>query len=115
MIRRNEECTVETRDAMRNGPGSVKITNIADKAELLNKSRMFGEIVLEPNCGIGLHEHKNESEIFYITEGEAIYNDNGTENPVKAGDVTICPSGESHAITNVSDKVCRLIALIVLE
>ena len=115
MIRKPEECLEEIRNAMRGGPGSVKIKNLVSKEELYNKGRLFGQTTLEPGCGIGVHEHNGEAEIFFIEEGEAVYNDNGTEVTVKPGDVAICRSGESHGIVNNSDKVCRFIALIISE
>ena len=115
MIRKPEECLEEIRKEMRGGPGSVKIRNFVSKEELYGKGRLFSQTTLEPGCGIGVHEHNGEAEIFFIEEGEAVYNDNGAEVVVKPGDVTICRSGESHGIINKSDKVCKFIALIVFE
>ena len=53
------------------------------------------------------------SEIYYIIEGDAIYNDNGTEVALHAGDTAICPDGSWHAIKNVSDKPMRFLATII--
>ena len=114
MIRKKEECSVEIREAMKGGPGQAVQTSFASKEELLNKARLFGNIHLEPNCGIGYHVHEGESEIFYIANGEAIYNDNGVEKTVKAGDICICKPGEGHSVTT-SDTACDLVALIVLQ
>ena len=115
MIRRASECRVETRTAMREGPGTVQITTIATKEEMLNNARLHGIIELKPGCGIGYHEHTGETEIFYIIEGEALYNDNGTEVTLGAGDVAVCPPGEGHGITNISEGLTRFTATIVLE
>ena len=43
----------------------------------------------------------------------AEYNDNGVIRTVTAGDVTICPTGESHGIANKTDEVVELAAVIV--
>jgi len=32
---------------------------------------------------------------------------------VKAGDVTICPTGQGHGIANKTDEVVELVAVIV--
>ena len=114
MIRRNQELIQENREHMRGGDGTVKITNYVRKDEMHGKGRLFAEILLEPGCGIGVHTHDGESEIFCIQSGKAVYNDNGTEREVTAGDVTVCAPGESHSIRNPFDEPARLTALIIL-
>lgn len=113
MIRKGSALTTDFREHMRGGEGTVEITGFVNAEELNQKGRLFGRIVLHPGCGIGAHTHEGESELFYIYEGQAIYNDNGTETPVSAGDVTLCASGESHGIRNASTADCCLVALIV--
>lgn len=114
MIRRKEECTTEIREHMREGDGSVLLTNfIAGPEELNGKGRLFSKITLEPGCSIGYHLHDTDAELFYILRGTAEYNDNGTIRTVSAGDVTICPTGESHGIANRSDETVELVAVIV--
>jgi len=114
MIRKSNEMKQEARVNMRGGDGTVKITNYVTKEEMHGKDRLFAEILLEAGCGIGLHTHEGESEIFCIQTGKAIYNDNGTEYEVEAGDVMICAPGESHSIRNPFDKPAYVTALIVL-
>ena len=114
MIRRAEECTIEYREHMRDGDGTVKLTSlIASSAELNEKGRLFSVITLEPGCSIGYHIHDKDAELFYILKGTAEYNDNGRIETVTAGDVTICPTGQSHGIANHSDEVVQLVAVIV--
>ncbi len=114
MIRRKEECTTEIREHMREGDGSVLLTNfIAGPEELNGKGRLFSKITLEPGCSIGYHLHDTDAELFYILRGTAEYNDNGSIRTVSAGDVTICPTGESHGIANRSDETVELVAVIV--
>ena len=114
MIRKNNELITEARENMRGGDGTVKITNYAGKDDMHGKARLFAEILLEPGCGIGAHTHEGESEFFYIRSGKAVYNDNGTEREVAAGDVTVCAPGESHSIRNPYDEPAVVTALIVL-
>ena len=113
MIRRNEEFKVEYRDSMREGTGKVKLTHLVSGPEELNgKGRMFAVITLNPGCSIGFHKHEGDSELYYIMKGTAEYNDNGEIRTVKAGDLTICPEGEGHGITNNADEVLEFVALI---
>ena len=115
MVRRADECKVGLREKMRGGDGMVKITDIVSAEELYNKGRLFANITLNPGCGIGYHVHEKESEIFYVMKGSAVYDDNGKETVIEPGDVTITPDGCGHAVTNKSDTVVELIALIIKE
>ncbi len=114
MIRRENECTIEYREHMRDGDGTVQLTNfINDPAELCGKGRLFSRVTLNPGCSIGFHVHEKDSELFYILKGTAEYSDNGKIVTVSAGDVTVCPPGEGHGIANRSDETVEFIAVIV--
>lgn len=114
MIRKSSECQIEYREHMRDGDGTVQLTNFITGPEELNgKGRLFSRITLNPGCSIGYHVHEGDAELFYILRGTAEYSDNGTVKQVTAGDVTICPDGEGHGIANRTDEVVELIAVIV--
>ena len=114
MIRKAEECMIEYREHMRDGDGTVVITNfISGPAELNEKGRLFAKITLNPGCSIGYHIHDKDAELFYIMKGTAEYNDGGELRTVTAGDVTLCPTGTGHGIANKTDEVVELAAVIV--
>lgn len=113
MIRKAAECKKEYRENMRGGEGIVEITNFASPAELNDKGRLFANITLKPGCGIGYHVHEADSELFYIMKGEVLYNDNGTECVLSAGDVMLCPAGTGHAVANHGQENAELCAVIV--
>ena len=115
MVRRKEDCPVALREQMRGGNGTVKITDYVNKEELYNKGRLFADITLEPGCGIGEHVHEGEEEIFVVTQGEVVYNDNGEEKICKVGDVLICNDGEKHSIRNEGSVPASVVALIMLK
>ena len=75
--------------------------------------KLMTEIEYPPGSELGYHQHVGTSEIYYIIEGDALYNDNGTEVALHAGDTAICPDGSWHAIKNVSDKPMRFLATII--
>ena len=113
MIKKAVECKTEYRENMRGGNGTVEITNFATPAELNDKGRLFANITLKPGCSIGYHVHEKDSELFYLMKGEALYNDNGVECTVSAGDVMLCPAGAGHAIANKGEETVELCAVIV--
>ena len=99
MIRRANECPVEYREHMRDGDGTVEITNfITAPAELNDKGRLFARITLKPGCSIGYHIHDKDSELFYILKGTGTYSDNGEIRTVTAGDVTVAEPAFTVAV-----------------
>ena len=113
MIRNAADCKKEYRETMRGGNGTVELTNFATPAELNDKGRLFANTTLKPGCSIGYHVHEADSELFYLMKGNVIYNDNGVECALSAGDVMICPAGTGHAITNNSQEDVEICAVIV--
>ena len=53
MIRKGSACEIEYREHMRDGDGTVQLTNfITGPEELCQKGRLFSKITLNPGCGI---------------------------------------------------------------
>ena len=114
MVRKANDMQTEIKEKMRGGEGSVLITHIFKQEELKGKSRLCARITLNPGCSIGLHEHVNEEEIFYIIKGKGIVNDNGIKKEVEAGDAILTGGGASHSIENTGDEPLELMAVILL-
>ncbi|MBP3446752.1 MAG: cupin domain-containing protein [Clostridia bacterium] len=115
MIRRNDEYKIDVREQMRGGNGTVKIENFVSAAEMNDKGRLLGKIILEPGSSIGYHIHEHDAEIFHIIKGIAQYTDGDKTVTVNAGDTMVCPTGTGHSIANEGDETVELIAVIVYE
>ena len=114
MIRKKEDCDIKYREKMRDGKGTIEITDfIKDPSELCNKGRLFSKITVKSGCSIGYHIHEEDSELFYFLKGTAKYNDNGDIKTVCAGDVAICPAGSGHGVENDGSETVEMIAVIV--
>ena len=114
-VRRSSEMTV-TRKKMFDGNGEAEMHVILRGAdEMYGKGRLFSQITVNPGCSIGYHEHHGESEIFAVMSGNGVFNDNGTEVPVSAGDVLVTKSGDGHGIACAGSCPLELIALILFE
>ena len=110
----SENCT--RRDTcVQNGIGLTHIKELTDQKGLYNHGRLFAHVTVDPGNSIGYHPHHNETEFYYIIKGEAVFNDNGTEVVVHAGDICATGYGESHGLENRSSEPVELIALIVTE
>lgn len=115
MVRKYQDMPVQTREHMRDGDGAVKLTEILTQKELMGQGRLFSQITLEPGCSIGTHEHKDEAEIFFLLQGEAQADDNGTPVTLCPGDMLYTGPGCYHSIANRSSEPVRLVALILFD
>ncbi len=114
MIRRADEMFKEIKEQMRGGSGAVEITHLFKEDELTGKARLVAKITINPGCSIGLHEHTNEEEIFYIIKGKGKINDNGTIKEVSVGDSILTGGGAAHSVENNGDEPLEMLAVILL-
>lgn len=114
MIKRANEMVKEIKEQMRGGKGSVEILHVFQQEELKGKARLCAKITINPDSSIGLHQHDNEEEIFYIINGQGMVNDNGTFSEVGVGDSIITGNGASHAVENTGDTPLEMMAVILL-
>ena len=97
------------------GNGHVIIKEILEEPYLAGKCGLYAQVTIQPGSSLGYHEHKNESETYYILSGTAEYNDNGTTRTVKAGDVTYTPDGCGHALKPIGNEPVVFMALIIFD
>jgi mannose-6-phosphate isomerase-like protein (cupin superfamily) len=75
--------------------------------------------LLQPDCGIGIHRHRDNQEVFFMLQGKGLMivgdwcqfenRDRAFEiRTMVAGDLTICKTGQLHALFNSTDEVCSL-------
>ena len=75
--------------------------------------------ILQPDCGIGIHRHRDNQEAFFMIHGKGLMlvgdwaqfenRDRAFElRTMKPGDVTICKTGQLHALFNSMDEECLL-------
>lgn len=114
MIKREKDMTKTVKPNMRGGTGSAEIKELLDVGEYKGAARLVAEITLEPGSSIGEHVHDNEEEIFYILEGVAGYDDNGTRVLLYKGDSCICRAGEKHSLANASATETLRVAAVIL-
>lgn len=64
---------------------------------------------LPAGVAIGIHEHINNEEVYYLISGKGILTYDGVEYEMLAGDISLCKDGHSHGFKAVED--CRLIVV----
>ena len=116
MVISNSDHKVDCYENFAGGEGKVAFKRlISTPDELYDKGRVFSVAYLEKGGSLGIHEHKDEEEFYYILSGNGEYYDNGTYVNVAAGDTTICKSGESHGIKNIGEDELVYVALILYK
>ncbi len=115
MIIKNEDMKVLSRPKLRDGYGTVDFLHIVPEGFRPEKCRLFSEMILEKGCSVGRHDHTNETEIYYVLQGEGIINDNGIIRPFKVGDCNVCGCGDFHAVSNENDTTLKILAVIIKD
>ena len=115
MIRKPEEFTKEIRKNARGGNGEVTFAAIwKPNSEMKSHTRMYTKLILEPGCSIGKHVHENEEEVFYVIQGVATYDDDGTIVKMYPGDGCICRNGQEHSIANREESGTLTVVAVIL-
>jgi len=95
------------------GKGEIFITHLLTPAEMLGRCEMFAKVRIPVGASLGVHQHRGNNETYHILQGSAVYTDNDTTYPVKAGDTTFCADGSTHGIENTGTEDLIFIALII--
>lgn len=113
MITRKDQHVHSIREFMRGGKEYVQFEDLS--AQLPARMRVFSVLTLIPGASIGYHVHENETELFYILEGNGIFRDDDQCFDISAGDTTATFSGHGHAVENTGDTNLVLLACIVKD
>ena len=113
MIKKANEQTIEKREAMRGGTGTVTIRHYLKPEEMKARTRLCAELILLPGASIGLHDHVGEDEIYIIQKGEGLMTDSGKEFPVATGDAILTGQSASHSIKNTGAGDLVITAVII--
>jgi mannose-6-phosphate isomerase-like protein (cupin superfamily) len=114
MYRKSGEMTVELRENMRGGQGTVAIKHLFKQDELTGKARLVAEITIPAGGSIGFHQHDLEEEIYYIISGQGKVLDQDVTNWVGPGDAILTGGGKGHSVENTGTEPLVMMAVILL-
>jgi len=115
MVTKSIDLPAEQRVNMRGGSGTVQISHAAAKGTLPPGLRLYAKLTLPPGAGIGEHAHEQETELFYVLQGQGEMLDGGVWTPLSPGDATSTGGGQSHALRNTGDGPFVVMATIVKD
>ncbi len=110
-----ENMEPSVRENLRGGNGAIGFLRMMPEEEQPGKCRLYSILTLEKGCSIGWHAHDDETEIYYILEGEAETNDNGTVRILKPGDITVTGKGAGHCIENKHDAPLKMLVVVIKD
>jgi len=102
------------KEHLQGGTGAVDCTVVVPQ-DLMIHARLFNLLALHKGDSIGVHEHHNEVEYYYILKGQGIVSDKDGESTACVGDVVVTGWGASHAIRNEGDEDLVFLAVISTE
>lgn len=114
MIIKARDMTTVRKEHLQGGAGAVDCTVVVPQ-DLMIHARLFNLLTLHKGDSIGVHEHHNEVEYYYILKGQGIVSDKDGESTACVGDVVITGWGASHAIRNEGDEDLVFLAVISTE
>ena len=98
---------------LKNGKGLVKREFIVEGSDLRGKAKLFSKITIPIGCSIGMHDHVDDFEIYYILKGKAKVLDNGDFFEVNEGDAIYTADGNKHYIENIGGEDLEFIAVVI--
>lgn len=66
-------------------------------------------VTVPPRTKQRLHLHREQTEVFYVLEGQALIEIGGERYVTRPGDAMICSPGDRHSLWNQSDDDFRLV------
>lgn len=83
------------------------------KANLFETGRMFCDVYgLEPGQSQKAHAHGDADKIYYVIEGEGLFQVGQEKRELRTGSVVFAEAGREHGVTNTG--AARLALLVVM-
>jgi len=114
MVINPKDMKVEEITNLRGGDGTLVKTTMAPAFPDMHQ-RLFGRFCLPKGSSIGMHQHENEVEYYYILSGQGVVTEDDVQTVVNPGDLIITGWGHSHSIRNEKDKNLEFVAVINTE
>ena len=113
IIRKSQIRTDESN--LKGGKGLVKREFIIEGEDLRGKAKVFSKIIIPAGNSIGMHDHVDDFEVYYILKGKGKVLDNDELVEVNEGDVIYTADGNKHYIENIGNEDLEFIAVVINE
>ncbi|MDS9471506.1 cupin domain-containing protein [Sporosarcina pasteurii] len=105
---------IETYHCLHGGNGKVLVERNITREDGIQGLDMLARVSVEVGASIGYHQHVEDSEGYFIVEGEGVFIDNGkVEKEVVKGDFCFICKGQGHGIINTGDVPLEIMAIVI--
>ncbi len=111
MIKRKDELT-RVIGSIEGGKGEITRELLIEGEELQNRAKVFAKLIVPVGASVGLHEHTDDYEVYYILSGKGKVLDGDEIVEVGAGDV-VYAIDTKHYIENIGDEDLVFLAVII--
>ena len=114
MIRKASEFKQQVVPNMCGGDGNVYLGNAFKNSEIKSNVCAFCTVTLEKGGSVGMHQHTEDDEIYYILSGKGLVDEgDGNKVPVTAGDAILTGDNSYHSIANAGDEPLVFLAVVI--
>lgn len=114
LVKKHPQMPHEPLEQCHGGNGALDWTEVLGTEDLKGrKVRFIHDDILAPGVSVGLHEHTDDEEYYYILSGHGIMELNGERMEVTAGDITAVFPGGKHSLENTGREDLRMLVISV--
>jgi mannose-6-phosphate isomerase-like protein (cupin superfamily) len=114
LLKRREQMNRKPLPQCHGGEGVLDWTLVLGEEEIKDKRLNFiHDDVIPPGASIGLHQHVDDEEYYYIISGKGLMALDGKKFEVKTGDVMAVFPGGSHGLENDGTEDLRIIVISI--
>ena len=103
-IRKDSEIEWLQFDECHEGNGVLNCKSLLDGLDSAKFGFMHRDEMAK-GVSIGVHEHKDSEEIYYLVSGKGVLTYDGKEYEMLPGDISLCNIGHSHGFLATEDSV----------
>lgn len=109
MIRNYLDCESITEKNSHDGIGEIQIQKVFRRVDFETGWDFALRVIMPPNSSMGVHDHKNDEEMYIILKGNGLMTIDGAEKRVKEGDMILNKPYGTHGLLNDSDDEIELL------
>lgn len=113
MILRNIFSTAQRAERAHGGQGILHVSRPLNQTDFMGPWHFVDYAILPPNTSIGIHQHGDNEELYFIVDGEGTMIVNSEKRRVSKGDLILNPPGSSHGLINDSGATLSILVVEV--
>lgn len=85
------------------GTGVIEVYQFLDSEDMQARGMGCTRLVLPVGSSIGIHQHLDSVEQYYVISGCGVFHDNGEDKLIAAGQIGVMEPGAYHGIANTGE------------